>query len=506
MVKAGVYLIARLSPSLAGTDLWIWVLTPVGAFTMVLASVWAMRQTDLKLMLAYTTIMGLSVMVMLLGTSNPMAVTAAMTFLLVHAFYKASLFLAVGMIERGAGSRNYPDVAGLARALPLTAVVIAVAALSMAGVPPLFGFIGKEAIYGAAPFSPIIPLVVVCAALVANALMVGCAGMVAVRPFYGHTRRAPRERPADPGWGLWIAPAVLAALGLACGMFPGTIEHELIGPMVLAVAGVPMPIHLVLWHGLNPALGLSLITLGLGVLLYLGLDRIRDTLDAAAPRLPRTEGWYDAGLAALTGGAARITGAVQDGEMTRYLRRSFMTLALLIWIALILGRANWPALLQRFDLIDAAIFTIVIAAIIAVLRTHSRLVAITALGGIGAGIALVFVLYGAIDVAMTQLFVEILVVIFLAIAMARLPAEGAIPFRAGNALVAVALGVGVTLVQLSVLGTDLDRFMTAFFEERSAPEAFGTGGAAAAADARRALAATAHPPTTATRARRPGLA
>jgi multicomponent Na+:H+ antiporter subunit A len=108
-----------------------------------------------------------------------------------------------------------------------------------------------------------------------------------------------------------------------------------------------------------------------------------------------------------------------------------------------------------------------------VLRTHSRLVAITALGGIGAGIALVFVLYGAIDVAMTQLFVEILVVIFLAIAMARLPAEGAIPFRAGNAMVAVALGVGVTLVQLSVLGTDLDRFMTAFFEERSAPEAFG---------------------------------
>jgi multicomponent Na+:H+ antiporter subunit A len=250
-------------------------------------------------------------------------------------------------------------------------------------------------------------------------------------------------------------------------------EHALIAPMVLAVAGVPMPIHLVLWHGLNAALGLSLITLGLGVLLYLGLDRIRDGLDAAAPRLPRTEGWYDAGLAGLTRGAAWVTGVVQNGLMTRYLRRSFMTLALLIWLALILGQSSWPTLLKRFDLVDAAIFVIVTAAIIAVLRTHSRLVAITALGGIGAGIALVFVLYGAIDVAMTQLFVEILVVIFLAIAMARLPAAGVIPFRAGNAAVAVLLGIGVTLVLLTVLGTDLDRFMTSFFEERSAPEAYG---------------------------------
>ena len=115
MVKAGVYLLARLSPSLGGTELWTAVLVPVGGFTMLLASVWAMRQTDLKLMLAFTTVMALSLMVMLLGLGTPEAITAAMVFLLVHAFYKAGLFLAVGMIDKGAGTREYPLLAELKR-------------------------------------------------------------------------------------------------------------------------------------------------------------------------------------------------------------------------------------------------------------------------------------------------------------------------------------------------------------------------------------------------------
>ena len=149
MVKAGVYLLARLTPALGGTELWTGVLVPVGGFTMLLASVWAMRQTDLKLMLAYTTVMALGLMAMLLGLGTPAAIVAAMAFLLVHAFYKAGLFLAVGMIDKGAGTREYPAVAGLAGAMPLTAAVVALAALSMAGVPPLFGFIGKELIYEA---------------------------------------------------------------------------------------------------------------------------------------------------------------------------------------------------------------------------------------------------------------------------------------------------------------------------------------------------------------------
>lgn len=474
MVKAGVYLIARLTPALGGSDLWIWVLTPVGAFTMLLASIWAMRQTDLKMLLAYTTVMGLGAMVMMLGTGSAMAITAAMTFLLVHAFYKAALFLSVGMIEKGAGTREYPQVGGLARAMPLTTVVIALAAMSMAGFAPLFGFIAKELSYKATEYSPVPGSAVAVAALLANAMMVACAGLVAIRPFFFRPQKSPKDRPADPGWELWLGPVILAGLGVLFGLAPWLAERGLVAPMVLAVSGGPMPIDLALWHGVNRALILSLITFALGVAYYLTIDRIRDTLAAAEPRLPRTEAWYDVALTGCLGIARRVTDVVQNGRMTSYLRNTFILFALLVWGAILVGRdGRLPPLVPRLDVIEWSLVIVMLASIALVLRTSSRLTAIAALGGVGSSIAIVFVLYGAIDVAMTQLFVEILVVIFLAIAMVRLPPSGAVPFRALNAVVAVAAGLGVSMATLLVLGTDLDRSITAFFEEKSAPAAFG---------------------------------
>ena len=473
MVKAGVYLMARLTPALGGTELWFWVLTPVGAFTMLLASVWAMRQTDLKMMLAYTTVMALGAMTMLLGTGSPMAITATATFLLVHAFYKAALFLSVGMIEKGAGTREYPEVGGLWAAMPLTGSVIALAALSMAGFPPFFGFIGKELIYKAAEYAPAAGVAVAAAALAANAMMVACAGLVAIRPFFFGPQRCRKDRPADPVWGLWLGPSILAVLGLSAGLAPFAFERFLVAPMTLAIGGRPPAIDLELWHGVNLALGLSLATFALGFLVYRAIDRIRDGLAAAEPGLPRTEGWYDAALAGALALARQATGVLQDGRMTSYLRRTFAAFAAILIGALLLGGApRWPGL-GFIEIIDLAIAAIILASIVAVLVTKSRLTAIAALGGIGAGIAIIFVLYGAIDVAMTQLFVEILVVIFLAIAMVRLPPTGAIPFRPGNAAIALALGGAVTVAVVSVLGTDLDRSLTTFFEEKSYAEAFG---------------------------------
>jgi multicomponent Na+:H+ antiporter subunit A len=432
-----------------------------------------MRQTDLKMMLAYTTVMALGTMTMLLGVGGAMAATAAITFLLVHALYKAALFLSVGMIEKGAGTREYLAVGGLWAAMPLTSAVIALAALAMGGFPPFFGFIGKELIYKASEYSPAMGGAVAAAALAANAMMVACAGLVALRPFFG-PRRSPKDRPADPGWELWLGPAALAVLGLSFGLAPFAVERGLVAPMVLSVTGGPVGIDLALWHGINRALLLSLATFALGIGLYLVIDRIRDRLIAAEPDLPRTEAWYDAALAGIAGLAGAVTRAVQNGLMTSYLRRTFAVFAALIWGALALGRGEvWPGVGAPPDLIDWTIVALIVGSVIVVLRTPSRLTAIAALGGIGAGIAIVFVLYGAVDVAMTQLFVEILVVIFIAIAMVRLPASGAIPFRPGNALVATALGLGVALATLAVLGTDLDRFMTAYFEATSYPEARG---------------------------------
>jgi multicomponent Na+:H+ antiporter subunit A len=301
--------------------------------------------------------------------------------------------------------------------------------------------------------------------------MVACAGMIALRPFFGAPRRSPRDRPADPGWGLWLGPAILGALGLVCGLVPSA-GSALVEPMAAAVAGVS-GVHLALWHGLGPALALSLATYALGAVLYLRLDSIRDALARAEPALPRTEAWYDAALAGLMRLASAVTGTVQNGRMTSYLRNTFLAFGLLTWGALAVGQARWPRLVIHVELIDWAIVAVIVAAVVVVVRTPSRLTAICALGGVGAGIAVIFVLYGAIDVAMTQLFVEILVVVFLAIAMVRLPSSGAVPFHAGNAAVAALLGVGVTLAVLTVLGTDLDPFLTRFFERTSAPGAYG---------------------------------
>ena len=241
MVKAGVYLLARLSPALGGTELWTAVLVPVGGFTMLLASVWAMRQTDLKLMLAYTTVMALALMTMLIGIGTPAAIAAAMTFLLVHAFYKAALFLAVGMVEKGAGARAYPAVAGLARRD---------AADRGRGGP-------RRPLHGRPP-----------AALRLHRQGARLRGdRPRARLGAGRDRGGPRRQRADGGlrraW--WrsapsssrrrgaprttrptptgasaLGPVILAALGLLCGLAPALIGDGLVAPMVAAVSGRAM--------------------------------------------------------------------------------------------------------------------------------------------------------------------------------------------------------------------------------------------------------------------------
>ncbi|MBB4285086.1 hydrogen gas-evolving membrane-bound hydrogenase subunit E [Roseospira goensis] len=476
MVKAGVYLLARLSPALGGTEVWIWTLTLVGAVTMLLASVWALRQTDLKLMLAYTTVMALGALVMFLGGGHPAAVKAAATFLIVHALYKASLFLLVGVLDKKAGSREVDALRGLAGAMPLTATLTALAALSMAGFPPFLGFIGKELKYEGALAVASEPVFVAGAAVLANALMVACAGLVAVRPFVGRTRRAPKDRPADPPVGMWLPPAVLAVLGLAFGVFPDLLlGRTLIEPIATAILGEPFALTLKLWHGINLPLLLSLLTFALGLTLYLLAPRVRRALAGAeAGGLPAAEGGYDAALSATKGVAAWQTRVIQGGRITVYLRVTFALLALLIWGAVLTGTGPWPAFDIDVPLLHWAIVGLIAVSAVAIVLTRSRLAAICALGAVGAGVAILFVLYGAIDVAMTQLLIEILVVVFIAIALLRLPRIPAgLPRRWGDAALAAALGLGVAVALVAVLGGDLGRELTAYFEANSAPEALG---------------------------------
>ena len=477
MVKAGIYLLARMHPALSGTEAWTWSLTIAGAVTAVTASVLALRQTDLKLALAYTTVMALGTLTMFLGAEATVAVAAAVTFLIVHSLYKASLFLVVGILDYRTGTREVTQLGGLARAMPITALAAGAAALSMAGFPPFLGFIGKELKYEGALAIASAPVLVVSAAVVANALMVAVAGIVALRPFHGaalETPKPPREAPAA----LWAGPLLLAALGLSFGLAPSLIADTLVQPAVTAILGRPETVKLALWHGVNIPLVLSIVTFALGLTVYLLRHRVRKGLARLEARLPATaDGIWDLGLDGLRGLAAAQTRVLQNGSLRRYLFTVFSAFALAVGASLFVTGAmrspqGWPELAVK----EWAVVALIVAGAVLAVITRTQLTAICGLGVVGIGVALMFVMFGAPDVAITQLLVETLFVVLVAVVMLRLPGlewRGGKQVRRLDALVAVAAGAVVSATLLAVIDGPIDRSVTAYFETASVPEAFG---------------------------------
>ncbi len=476
MVKAGIYLLARMHPALSGTDAWIWSLTLFGAVTALVASVIALRQTDLKLALAYTTVMALGTLTMFLGAEATVAVAAAMTFLVVHSLYKASLFLIVGILDHQAGSRDAERLGGLARAMPITAAAAAAAALSMAGFPPFLGFIGKELKYEGALAIASEPAVVATAAVLANALMVAVAGIVALRPFHGGRPRAPRT-PREAPVTLWIGPVVLAGLGLLFGLAPALIADSLIQPAVTAILGRPETVKLALWHGINLPLALSLLTFALGLAVYVGHERLRRGLIRLEAGLPATaDQVWDRLLDGLKALAAAQTRLLQSGLLRRYMFITFASVAVAVGVTLaatgaVRLPAAWPELLFKHW---ASVALIAAGAVMTAL-SKTRLAAICALGVVGVGVALLFVMFGAPDLAITQLLVETLVVVLVGVVMLRLPSleQGARRRRGADIVLSVAVGAVVALTLLAVVGAPLDRAVTDYFETASVAQAFG---------------------------------
>ena len=477
MVKAGIYLLARLTPALGGTEPWLWSLTLVGGITAVLGSVWALRQTDLKLTLAYTTVMALGTITMFLGGASPIALAAAITFLIVHAFYKASLFLAVGILDKKAGSREIDELGGLARPMWRTWLVVALAALSMAGFPPFLGFIGKELQYEGALAVASEPLLVVTFAVAANAMMVAVAGLVAIKPFLG-PRPKGTAKAGEPPFAMWLGPAVLAVGGLVLGIAPELVGASLVNPTASVMIGDRVDKTFKLWHGVNAALMLSILTFTLGVVIYLALGVIRRRLAVAEAR-----GIWDceAGYAGLLAGtkalAARQTRVIQTGRHTQYFVWTAVALAVLLWAGLAMGGFRvLPLSAPTPTLIEWTMLGLAAFGAVATVVTRSRLLAILALGLVGSTVAAIFVFYGAIDVAMTQLLVETLVVVIVAVALLKLPRLTPNPglrIRWAHLGISTAVGTAVALSLMAVLTADLDRRVTTFFEQSSYPDALG---------------------------------
>jgi multicomponent Na+:H+ antiporter subunit A len=479
MVKAGVYLLARLHPVLGGTTAWMAALVVTGAVTALIGSVLAMGQRDLKRVLAYTTVMALGIITMFLGGPTTPALTAAVTFLLVHALYKSALFLVVGSIDHEAGTRRLDRLGGLARTMPLTAAGAAAAALSMAGFPLFLGFVGKEIMYKGALTEEMFAGFATTAALLSNALMTAVAGVILIRVFLSGRVRSGRDvHEAPPA--MWIGPLLLGGLGLVFGIIPEWVGTHLVEPAVYAIHSTTEDIQLKLWHGVNMPLLLSVATLTLGGLIYGLRERIRDGLERVGGALPWSlDRLYGAGMDGLAAVAAGVTRRIQTGSLSAYLTTVFFAfIAAAGYGALRHGLPEALPGLRDVGSVEGLVALAMVLAAVVVVSTASRLLAVCGLGVVGAGAAVFFLVSGAPDVAMTQLLVETLTLVIVAMVLLRLPrldraAMRRRPGRGKDLLTAVLAGALVGGLLLAVTAVDLDRSLTAFYESRSAADAHG---------------------------------
>lgn len=485
MVKAGIYMLARFSPALGGTDLWFWTLVLAGGITAVWASVLALRQFDLKLMMAYTTLMALGTATFLLGIGTEMTIIAALTFLLIHALYKAALFLVVGNLEKATGTRDWRELGRLAKVMPVTAMATWLAALSMAGVPPFLGFIGKEMTYEGVLAVTIYPIFAIASVMFAASLMAGVAFFFMARPFF---MKPPRERldykKLSP-FMVW-PPFILAVGGMLAGLAAELLVRPLIQSAVIPVAGVPAAFDMKLWHGFETVLFLSMGTLVAGALIAWQFPRIQRAIDGVLARLPLSaEGGYNLVMGGILGFANLQTRLLQSGRQRFYIMIAFSTLSLLSLLVFMqpgfFDDMQWAAVwadLLAVPLYQWALCAFIAASIFVTVLSHSRLLAVCALGVMGTSIALLFVIFSAPDVAMTQFMIEILVVILVTIVIIRLPpfsgrAHGSSIGRVRDAMLALTTGGIVTVLMLAVNALPFDRSITDYYEAKSYTEAYG---------------------------------
>lgn len=485
MVKAGVFLLARLNPVLGGTDAWTVTLTAVGAVTAVYSAAVALTRRDIKQVLAYTTVMALGVCVMFIGlpaapgSAEPeAALLAAVGFIFAHALYKAALFMVAGTIDHATGTRDLEALGGLHKALPWTLAGATLAGLSMAGMWPTIGFATKELLYSSALGSPSGALA--GASIFAASLMIAVAALVLLLVPFAGTARSYRKVPHEASWALRIGPLFLGCCGLLAGLFPGPVFHYLLAPAAAAASGHQLHFEASVWHGFSLPLALSLATLTLAALLFWKRSWWLGGLRRAAACLPWTgDRAYDAAMSGLASIAGWQTRLLQGGVQRRYLLIVFATLGAVlagtIWIkdALALPAA-WP----QVSFVEWALALLIAGAALVTIWAKSRLLAICALGVVGTGTALVFLMHGAADVAMTQLMVETLLVVIVAMVLLKLPdfrgelrQSGFGQWRDGA--VAATVGISVTLVLLAVGTQPSARPLTEHFAQNAGPQGFG---------------------------------
>jgi multicomponent Na+:H+ antiporter subunit A len=477
MVKAGVFLLARLSPALGGTELWLTVLGGVGALTMLTGAALALGQDDLKRLLAYSTISVLGLLTLLLGLGTPIAARAFVVTLLAHALYKGTLFLIAGNVDHATGTRSLVHLGGLRSAMPWTAGAALVAGISMAGAPPVFGFLAKETAYEAVLEAPRWAPLFGAATILTAIGLVFAALRVGLQPFTG-TRHELASVPKDPAPAMRFGPTALAFAGLLAGILVGPAERLIIEPAATAILQEQAPTGLALWHGFTPILALSALTVVTGLGLYRRRRQVLQ-LGAALPDAARFgpgRAW-EAGWQGLLRLGAWQTSQLQSGSLRSYLAITLTT----AFVATLWGLKESRGFLSTpagppLSSMGVASGLLIVGGSILILAASTPLVAVTALGSVGFGVALLFLVYSAPDLALTQLVIEVLTVVLLVFILRRLPRTRPLPrWRHGLGAVALATIGGATMAALTLVAfqVQLAEPISGFFAEQSVPLAHG---------------------------------
>ena len=480
MVKAGIYLLARFSPALSGTDEWRVLLVTFGVLTMLLGGYLSLKQDDLKRILAYSTVGSLGLLVALLGWDTKVAIEAAMLFLLVHSLYKGALFMIAGAIDHETGTRDIQRLGGLLRVMPFIAAATILAGLSMSGVPPLLGFIGKELIYEATlGYEGTLALDVghalfTLAAFLGNLSFVAVACLMFFKPFLGGPGETPKHPHRAPV-SLWLGPVVTGLVALLLGLVPPLLDlasEGLIGPAAGVIYGRPIELHLhLIPSAISPMLILSIITIAGGWAIYRYWPLVRDAfeqVDVGARLGP--ERLFQQFIDGLPGFSKRFTAIFQSGYL-----RHYVVMIVVVQVVLVGGTFLTRVALPQLALIDVRFYEVALAgvilvALVLIVTSSTLLFTVIAMGVVGYTIALIFALYGAPDLAMTQFSIETLSVVLFVLVLFRLPNMEQLSStraRVRDAIVALAAGGLITTLILTITARPLLSKLSDFFMANS---------------------------------------
>lgn len=472
MVKAGVYLVARFAPAYSDLTAWRWMVVVLGCGTLLLGGYRALRQHDLKLILAFGTVSQLGLIVLLVGFGTRATALAGLAMLGAHAMFKAALFLVVGVVDAATGTRDLRRLSGVGRALPVTAAAGALATLSMIGFPPFAGYVAKEAAleafgHGGGPLGA----VVLVSVAVGSALTVAYGlrlwwGAFATKQVVAPAVLEARDAGTPVSAAQWAADAepapigrpslilvwpalALAVLGVLVALVPHYGE-DLLSPHADSYPDGD-PGHLVLWGGFTPTLGLTAAILAAGVLLFVARRPVA-RLQAALWSPPEVDRLYRRSMRKLDDVAADVTAVTQRGSLPMYLGGILLVFVLSVGLPM-LTLTSLPTETRAWDHPAQAVFGagIAIAAILTA-RARRRLKAVILLGISGYGVAGLYLLHGAPDLALTQVLVETVTLVVFVLVLRRLP-----PYFSDRPLVGsrwVRLGVGLA-VGLTVGGLAL---------------------------------------------------